>query len=123
MTLSVRGEQPIKTLNTIVLGYQTHAWGADKRAAPFRWPTDIATLSCRELAKLITTNLVTHPVTCVIDRYIHTYVRWIIVLGFGRDLLNKELVYDCTPNQPHLLLNYCVSDSQDVWLMHPSCPT
>ena len=56
---------------------------------PPRRPTDIATLSYREIAKLITTDLVTHPVSCVIDKYIHTYVHWIIVLGLGGILLNK----------------------------------
>ena len=45
------------------------------------------------------------PISChLCDWYLHTYVHRIIVLGFGRDLLNKELVSDNTPNQPHLLL-------------------
>ena len=87
MTLSVRGEQPIKTLDTILLGYQTHTWGADKRAALSVANRCCYPFSYREIAKLITTDLVTHPVTCVIDRYIHTYVHWIIVLGFGRDFV------------------------------------
>ena len=82
MTLSVRGEQPIKTLDTILSGMKP-IHGVLIKEPPPRRPTDIATLSYREIAKLITTDLVTHPVTCVIDRYIHTYVHWIIVLGLG----------------------------------------
>ena len=86
MTLSVRGEQPIKTLDTILSGIKP-IHGVLIKEPPPRRPTDIATLSYRELAKLIATDLVTHPVTCVIDRYIHTYVHWIIVLGFGQDFV------------------------------------
>ena len=55
--------------------------------------------SYRWIDQLITTILVSHPVTCVIDRYVHIHVRQIIVLGLGGDLLNKELVFDYTRNR------------------------
>ena len=62
-------------------GYQTHTRGADKRAAlsatnPYCHPF------LPEPAKLIATDLVTHPVTCVIDIYIHMFT-WLLFWGLG----------------------------------------
>ena len=49
--------------------------GDKKSAASFGGLQLLLPVSYRWTDPLITTNLVSHPVTCVIDRYIHVYVR------------------------------------------------
>ena len=75
------GESSQTRLWTPFLGYQTHPRGAYKRAAlPATHPCCHPFLP--EPAKLIATDLVTHPVTCVIDIYIHMFT-WLLFWGLG----------------------------------------
>ena len=80
---------PIKESRHHPFEYETHIWGAKKRAAFLGGLPLLLPDSYRWIDQLITTNLVSHPVTCVIDRYIHIYVCQIIVLGWEGILLNK----------------------------------
>ena len=66
---------PIKESRHHPFEYETHTWGDKKRAAVFGGLPLLLPGSYRWIDPLIATNLVSHPVTCVIDRYIHVYVR------------------------------------------------
>ena len=81
MTLSVRGEQPNETLDTI-FGLSNPPAGSLQTGRLAGDPSMIVTLSYRSLPKLIATDLVTHPVTCVIDIYIHMFT-WLLFWGLG----------------------------------------
>ena len=67
--IQLRNLDPILSSTRPVFG------GAKKRAAFLGGLSLLLPGSYRWIDQLITTNLVSHPVTCVIDRYIHIYVR------------------------------------------------
>ena len=69
------GAIQLRTLDTILSSTRLIFGGAKKRAAFLGGLPLLLPGSYRWIDQLITTNLVSHPVTCVIDRYIHTYVR------------------------------------------------
>ena len=70
-----RGSNSIKESRYHSFDYETHIWGAKKRAAFLGGLPLLLPGFYRWTDQLITTILVSHPVTCVIDRYIHIHVR------------------------------------------------
>ena len=81
MTLSVRGRATKRDSGH-------HFWaikptsGEFTKGPPCRRPIDDCHPFLPEPAKLIATDLVTHPVTCVIDIYIHMFT-WLLFWGLG----------------------------------------
>ena len=72
MTFECEGRAiQLRNLDTIL----SSTWGDKKSAAFFGGLQLLLPGSYRWIDPLIATNLVSHPVTCVIDRYIHVYVR------------------------------------------------